>query len=115
MIRHFTSISNVKNGRIINPRKIRHAEVTALRISNLSGFIDPRTHLNLDFPDHLIKEVNVAEELELAGKVMLDGERFAVACVSPTAYKHLGFVDEAVRAEQLKEAVHKKLQSDSRV
>ena len=115
MIRHFTSISNVKNGWVINPRKIRHAEVTALRISNLSGFVDPKTHLNLDFPDHLIKEVNVAEKLELGGKVVLESERFMVACVSPTAYKRLGFVDEAESAEQLKEAVHKKLQSDSRV
>ena len=105
----------MKNGWVTNPRKIRHAEVTALRISNLSGFVDPKTHLNLDFPDHLIKEVNVAEKLELGGKVVRDNERFMVACVSPTAYKHLGLVDEAEHAEQLKEAVHKKLQSDTGV
>jgi hypothetical protein len=29
--------------------------------------------------------------------------------VNPSSYKHLGFVDETERAEQLRDAVHKKI------
>lgn len=98
----------MKKGEVINPKKVKHADVTALKISNISGWIDPLTHLNLDFPKHLIKEVNVAENLDIGGKVVLDGERFMTALVNPLSYKHFGFVDEAERAEQLKSVIHKK-------
>ncbi len=93
---------------VINPKKVKHAEVTALKISNISGFIDPQTHLNLDLPGHLIREVNVAEKLDVGGKVLLDGERFMTARVNPLAYEHFGFIDEAERAEELRKAIHQK-------
>ncbi len=109
MIRHFSSISNVKNGTIVDPEKVKHAEVSALKISNLSGWVDPQTHLNLDFPKHLMREVYVAEGLELGSKVVLKGEMFMKALVSPIAYKHFGFVDETERNEQFKEAVLSKI------
>lgn len=108
LIRHFTLITNVENGEVVDPKKVKHADVTALKISNISGWIDPLTHLNLDFPKHLIKEVNVAENLSVDGKVVLDGERIMTVKVNSSSYKHLGFVDEAERAEQLKNAVHQK-------
>ena len=109
MIRHFSSISNVKDGMIVNPEKIKHAEVTALRISNLSGWIDPQTHLNLDFPKHLMRDVYIADGLELGSKVMLKNEMFMTALVSPLSYKHFGFVDETERNEQLREAILNKI------
>ncbi len=109
MIRHLTFLSNVKNGAVIDPTKIKHGEITALKVSNLSGFIDPQTHLNLDFSKHLVREVSVVEDLTVGGRIILDGERFMTAHVSPLAYKHLGFVNEAERAEELKKAVHEKI------
>ena len=105
MIRHFTFISNVKNGEVIDPQKVKHGEITVLKISNLSGWIDPQTHLNLDFPKHLVRRVYVVENLDLGGKVMLEDQRLMTAFVHPKAYKHFGFVDEAERIEQLKEAI----------
>ena len=107
MIRHFTSISNMENGAIIDPEKVKHGEVTALKISNLSSWIDSQTHLNLDFPKHLMREVYIAEKLDIGSKVILKNERFMTALVSPLAYKHFGFVDEAERAEQLKVVLNK--------
>jgi hypothetical protein len=107
LIRHFTLISNVKNGEVIDPQKIKHGEITALKISNLSGWIDPQTHLNLDFPTHLIREVYIAENLELNSKIITKDEKLMVALMNPQAYKHLGFVDEAERTEQLREAIQK--------
>ncbi len=95
----------MKDKEVIDPKKVKHGEVTALKISNLSGWIDPQTHLNLDFPKHIMREVYVAEGLNVGSKVMLKDERFMTALVSPLAYKHYGFVDETERAEQLKEAI----------
>ena len=105
MIRHFTYLSNIENGAVIDPKKIKHGEVTALKISNLSGWVDQQTHLNLDFPKHLMREVNIAEKLDIGSQVLLKDERFMTALVSPLVYKHFGFVDETERAEQLKEAI----------
>ncbi len=109
MIRHFTLISNVKNGKVIDPTKVKHAEITALKISNLSGWIDPQTHLNLDFSKHLLKIVHVSEKLDLGSRVILVNEKFMTALVNPLAYKHFGFVNEAERSEQFKEAVLRKI------
>jgi hypothetical protein len=95
----------VKNGEVIDPEKVKHGEITALKISNLSGWIDPQTHLNLDFPKHLIRDVYVAENLDLGGKVILEDQRLMTALVNPQSYKHFGFVDEAERLEQFKEAI----------
>ena len=115
MIRHFTSISNVKNGEVIDPQKVKHGEITALKISNLSGWIDPQTHLNLDFPAHLMREVSIAEKLELNSKIIIKDERLMVALVNPQTYKHLGFVDEAERTEQLREVISKKAKYKEKV
>ena len=115
MIRHFTLISNVKNGEVVDPQKVKHGEITALKISNLSGWIDPQTHLNLDFPKHLIREVYIAENLELNSKIITKDERLMSAFVSPQAFKHLGFVDEAERTEQLREAISKETKYEEKV
>jgi hypothetical protein len=107
MIRHFTSIDNVENGKVIDPFKIKHGIVTALKISDLSGWVDPQTHLNIDFPKHLIRVVNVAEDLTIGSKVILENERFMLAFVDNRAYRRFGAVDEVERAEQLKEIYHR--------
>jgi hypothetical protein len=99
----------VKRGEVIDPKKVKHADVTAMKISNISGWIDPVTHLNLDFPKHLMKEVNVAENLDIGGNVLLDEERFMTAHVNPSSYQHLGFVDESERAEQLRSVIHERI------
>ena len=107
MIRHFTSIDNVKNGKVIDPFKIKHGAVTALKISDLSGWVDPQTHLNMDFPKHLIRVVNVAEELTIGSKVVLENERFMLAFVASRMYRRFGAVNEVERMEQLKEIYHR--------
>jgi hypothetical protein len=105
----------VKNGQVIDPQKIKHGEITALKISNLSGWIDPQTHLNLDFPKHLMREVYIAENLELNSKIITKNERLMTALVSPQTYKHLGFVDEAEKTEQLREAISKETKNKEKV
>ncbi len=98
----------MKNGEVSDPEKVKHGEITALKISNLSGWIDPQTHLNLDFPKHLLREVYIVESLHVGGMVLFEDERFMTAFVNPLAYNHFGSVNEAERTEQLKEAVLQK-------
>jgi hypothetical protein len=108
MIRHITSIDNVNNQKVVDPFKIKHGVVTALKISDLSGWVDPPTHLNIDFPEHIIKVVNVAEELKVGSKMILDSGRFMSAYVDYGSYRHFGAVNEIERIEQLKEIYHHK-------
>lgn len=107
MIRHLTALNNINDGQVVDPLKIKHGVITALKISQLSGWVDPPTHLNMDFPEHLVKVVNVAEDLSVGSKIVLENERFMSAYVNPRKYSHMGTVDEIDRMEQLKEIYHR--------
>ena len=55
IVRHVVEASNVDNeGYVIDASKIKHGVVRAGKIWDLAGFIDFRTHLNLDFADHRV-------------------------------------------------------------
>ena len=51
--------------------------------------------------------MNVAEELTIGGKVILENERFMLAFVDSRAYRRFGAVNEVERMEQLKEIYHR--------
>ena len=106
MIRHITAIDNVKDSRVIDPQKIKHGVVTALKISDLSGWIDPVTHLNLNFFSHLISAVFVAEKLEKGARMIMNGDKFMRASINPNAYGHYGNVDVEERALQMRNNIH---------
>ncbi|MDG7038921.1 MAG: hypothetical protein JRN37_07210 [Nitrososphaerota archaeon] len=108
MIRHLTSLDNSKNGEIIDPLKVKHGVITALKISDLSGWIDPTTHLNLDFPEHLMGIAYVVKKLELGGEIILEGDRFMYVIVNPKFFKHLGNVDITERSIEMRRAFHNK-------
>jgi hypothetical protein len=107
MIHHITAEDNVIDGKVVNPLMIKHGIVTAMRISDLSGWVDPATHLNLDFPKHLVRTVIVADRLEINGAILREGERYAMALIDRTSYQQYGPVDEEERQNQLKSAVHR--------
>jgi len=107
MIRHLTSIDNVRDNEIIDPLKVKHGVITALRISDLSGWIDPKTHLNLDFPEHLMQIAYVVKKLEIGGEILLDGDRFMYVVINPKFFRHLGQVDVTERSVEMREAFHK--------
>ena len=107
MIRHITSLDNVKNGKVVDALKIKHATVVALKINELSGWVDPATHLNLDFFSHIIKNVVVAEKLEKMANIVLNPNgTFFAAYVDRSSYSHYGLVDVYERMEQFKKAVN---------
>ena len=105
MIRHITAADNVHEGRLLDPEKTRHGIITAMRVSDLSGWVDSSTHLNLDFPDHRMKSAVVAESLEHGARVLEKEGRMVHATVDPSAFRHLGFIDTFRRADLLRQAI----------
>jgi hypothetical protein len=107
MILHITSIDNIVGGRVQDPARVKHGIVTGNRISDISWWIDPATHLNLDLPGHLMDEVFVVSRLEKGARVLADGKRFMYAPIDPRAYRHLGKVDTVgKRRVSLRPAIH---------
>ncbi len=94
-IRHAVALENVSaEGAILDPRRIRHCVVVGGRLAELSGEVDPHTHLNLDFPEHRADACIVAERLEPGAAVLITlkgGPR--KAALHPAHLRHLGRPD----------------------
>ncbi len=108
VIRHCTPESNVDaNHRIISPTEICHVVVEHGRIADISGPIDPLTHLNLDYPDHRADLCVMAERLEVGAPVRFNDAGPEWAYVRRDAYEHLGPVDYTARLLDMIGAVKK--------
>ena len=93
-IRHLVAAANVDaEGFVIDPTQARHGIVVAGAIADLAGWIEPETHLNLDFTLHRLDECLVAERLERGAALLWDDQRFRCAAVRPAAYARLGAVN----------------------
>ena len=103
-IRHVVEASNVDNkGYVLDPSEVKHGVVRAGKIWSLSGFIDPRTHLNLDFVDHRVTDCIIASRFIKYAPVKIKQDGFVFAHVKNESYEHLGFVDiDARRIEWMK-------------
>ncbi|MDD1661720.1 MAG: hypothetical protein LUO97_03605 [Methanomicrobiales archaeon] len=106
---HLTSIDNVVDGVVRNPAMVKHGIIDEKRISDLSWWIDPGTHLNLDFPDHLMNEVFVASRLENGARILGEVNRIMYAAVNAVDYRHLGKVQPVERRRRisLRPTVHR--------
>lgn len=69
LIRHCVEESNVDDGQVLDPTKVRHVTIKGGKVGSLSGFIDPASHLNLDYPDHKVTVCVIAEKFSV-------GERY---------------------------------------
>jgi hypothetical protein len=108
LVRHCVEASNVdENSLIVDPLKIRHVTVKARKIDDMSSFIDPATHLNLDFAIHKIDLCIISEKLEKGAKVRFSDQGFLFAVVPKTAFRHFGSVDYTKRLLDMKDAVRK--------
>ena len=94
IVRHVVEASNVDNeGYVIDASKIKHGVVRAGKIWDLAGFIDCRTHLNLDFADHRVTGCIIASRFCKHALVNVKRDGFIFARVKNESYKHYGFVD----------------------
>ena len=94
IVRHVVEGSNVDNeGYVIDASKIKHGVVRAGKIWDLAGFIDCRTHLNLDFADHRVTGCIIAGQFCKYALVNVKQDGFIFARVKNESYKQYGFVD----------------------
>ncbi|HUX88316.1 MAG TPA: hypothetical protein VMW65_15045 [Chloroflexota bacterium] len=101
LIRHVVALDNLdKTGSIRNSERARHAVIVAGRVFDLSGDIDPLTHLNLDYPQHRLAECVVVERLEKGAAIVAgeNGPAFAYPLVD--AFRRRGPVDFGSRRSE---------------
>ena len=94
-IRHCVEKPNIeaKSLLVIDPLQIRHAVINSGKISSLSGAIDPKSHLNLDYPAHLVDSCIICEKFELGSTIDISEGGFVYAKVRPDSYQHYGKYD----------------------
>jgi hypothetical protein len=93
-IHHVVAEDNVDpDGLIRDPSRARHCVIAAGRLADLSGEVDPRTHLNLDYAAHRLGRCVVARALRRGEPVLRTGDHFTYAGVAARSLAHLGHVD----------------------
>jgi len=63
----------------------------------MSGFIDPTSHLNVDYALHKITKCVIAEKFEIGAQVKIGDNGLVFALVGPSSYDHYGSVDYTQR------------------
>lgn len=115
VVRHVVAVSNLDDeGFVADPTQARHCVIRDGRLWQVSGPVDPLTHLNRDFPDHLLGECVIAESLRPGATVLTDTDRpFRFAHPRPAAYTRHGRVDiDARRLEWL--GIHRERREEVR-
>ena len=93
-IRHCVEENNVDDNLIIkNPKKIRHVIVQEGKIKQMSGFIDPATHLNLDYTLHRIIKCIIAKKFEIGSELLFTKSGFVFAVETKSHFEHYGHID----------------------
>lgn len=92
---------------IIDPLQIRHVIVKFGKLSSISGLIDPKSHLNLDYPYHLVRQCVVAQKFEVGSKVEISDGGLVFAELNPSNYKHYGKYDYTQNLQKMITAVNK--------
>ena len=94
LIRHCVEERNVGENLIIkNAKLIRHVIVQGGKIQSMSGYIDPKSHLNLDYTLHHVTECIIAKKFEIGANLILGSNGFIFAAVSKSDFDHYGKVD----------------------
>ncbi len=107
-IRHCVEKINVEQSLIIiESLKIRHAVIKSGKISSLSGLIDPKSHLNLDYPPHLVKNCIIAEKFEIGSTIEISNGGFIFAQIHPDSYQHYGKYDYTQNLKDMIESIKK--------
>jgi hypothetical protein len=107
-IRHCTEKSNIDDSMlIIDPLQIRHVIVKFGKLSSISGLIEPKSHLNLDYPYHLVRQCVVAQKFEVGSKVEISDGGLVFAELNPSNYKHYGKYDYTQNLQNMMTAVKK--------
>jgi hypothetical protein len=98
LIRHCVEESNIdENYLVTDPTRIKHVIVSGGKIHSMSGFIDPASHLNVDYSLHRVTKCVIAEKFEIGAQVKIEDNGLVFALVGPSSYGHYGSVDYTQR------------------
>ena len=98
LIRHCVEENNIdENYLVTDPSRIRHVIVSGGKVHSMSGFIDPASHLNVDYSLHKVTKCVIAEKFEIGAHVKIENNGLVFALVGPTSYGHYGSVDYTQR------------------
>jgi len=93
-IRHCVEENNIDDNLIVkDPKKIRHVIVQGKKIKQMSGFIDPISHLNLDYSLHRITKCIIAKKFEIGSELLFNSSGFVFAMVTKSHFDHYGSMD----------------------
>ena len=93
------------NGQVLDPRKVRHITIRGGKIQSISGYIDPASHLNLDYPDHKVTVCVIAEKFSVGATIRFSEHGLSFAVVNRSSYTHYGSVDYTKRLTNMVSAV----------
>ena len=98
LIRHCVEESNIdENHLVTDPTRIKHVIVSGGKIHSMSGFIDPTSHLNVDYTLHKVTKCVIAEKFVIGAQVKIGDNGLVFALVVPSSYGHYGSVDYTQR------------------
>jgi hypothetical protein len=78
----------------------------------MSGFIDPASHLNVDYPLHKATKCIIAEKFEIGAQVKIEDNGLVFAVVSQSSYGNYGKVDYTQRLTDMIDKVKEKDKSN---
>lgn len=106
-IRHCVEEDNVNEHMIIkDPTKIRHIVISGGKIKSMSGFIDPASHLNIDYPLHKVTKCVIAKKFELGSDILFGNNGFMFALVMSSHFDNYGYLDYTKNLSEMIEKVN---------
>ena len=109
IIRHCVEDSNIdENYLVIDPTRIKHVIISGGRINSMSGFIDPASHLNVDYSLHRVTKCVIAEKFEIGAQVKIEDNGLVFALVGQSSYGNYGRVDYTQRLTDMIDKVKEK-------
>ena len=74
----------------------------------MSGFIDPASHLNVDYTLHKVTKCVIAEKFEIGAQVKIEDNGLVFALVGQSSYGNYGRVDYTQRLTDMIDKVKEK-------
>src|SRR5215211_3773088 len=106
-IRHCVEENNIDDNLIVkDPKKIRHVIVQGKKIKQMSGFIDPISHLNLDYSLHRITKCIIAKKFEIGSELLFNSSGFIFAMVTKSHFEHYGYTDYTKKLTEMIDKVN---------
>jgi hypothetical protein len=116
IIRHCVEETNIdENYLVIDATRVKHVIVSGGKIHSMAGFIDPVSHLNLDYSLHKVTKCIIAEKFEIGAQVKLEDNGLVFALVGQSSYGHFGKVDYTQRLTDMIDKVKEKEKEKSKL